>query len=204
ERVEVEAAQGPGVAADPRVALRQERLRGQRQADRDRRREHRHRGTGWIEPGEAHRGQSELEDRAQELSGEVWQEPQTRATVAIRLPYWAHGKPSSRTRAGWPGRIWPSAVAGRNWATTLLSPGGTTAPMVSPAWTTAPIQRLATSPRRPLSGAQMRRCSMVCASRALVAAAVARAPSSRVISRPSCSSVPGVRAPASAARLPAG
>src|SRR5439155_23036823 len=177
ERVEVEAAQGPGVAADPRVALRQERLRGQRQADRDRRREHGHRVTGWIEPGEARRGQSELEDRAQELSGEVWQEPQTRATVALRLPYWAHGKPSSRTRAGWPGRMWPSAVAGRNWATTLRSAGGTT----------AAIRRLAPSPRRPLSGARMRRCSMVCASRALVAAAVARSPSSRVISCPSCS-----------------
>ena len=34
-------------------------------------------------------------------------------TVAATLPYWVQGKPSRRTRAGWPGRMRPSAVGGK-------------------------------------------------------------------------------------------
>src|SRR5229473_1699413 len=49
----------------------------------------------------------------------------TLETVAEMVPYCAQGKPCRRMRAGWPGRIRPSAADGRKSAITLIAPDGT-------------------------------------------------------------------------------
>ena len=64
------------MAADAEVALLEEGLGQQRQADRERRGQHGERRARRIEPGDADRGQDELEGGAQELSAQVGQEPQ--------------------------------------------------------------------------------------------------------------------------------
>ena len=93
---------------------------------------------------------------------------------ARRLPYSAHGKPRSRTRAGWPARTRPMAAAGANCATTRSGPSGTMAASRSPSSTTAPTRRSAASAMRPSIGARSTRRSTSYSKRLTVAAAVAR------------------------------
>ena len=82
ERIEIEAAQGAGVAADAQVALREEGLCDQRQTDGERRCQDRERRARRIEPGNPHGRQGKLEDRPQELPAEVRQEPERLKAVA--------------------------------------------------------------------------------------------------------------------------
>ena len=61
EGVEVETAQRADMGADAEVALREEGLGSERQANGQRCGQHRQRGAGRIEPGDARRRQDELE-----------------------------------------------------------------------------------------------------------------------------------------------
>ena len=97
------------------------------------------------------------------------------ATVAGKAPYWVQGKPSRRTRAGWPARIRSTAATGK-YATTRGRPGGTTAPSPCPARTTVPGRTSADSPTRPETGARIFRCSTSYSSLRIVASATASSP----------------------------
>ena len=82
ERVEIEAAQGAHMAADAEVPCLEEGLGQQRHAHGQRGAQPGERRARRIEPGDPDRRQDELAGGAQELSAEVWQEPQRMGGMA--------------------------------------------------------------------------------------------------------------------------
>ena len=82
EGIQVETAQRADVGAHPEVALGQEGLGGEWDANGQRGSEYRQWGAGRIEPGNARRGQDELATHQEQLSTQLWQEPYAVQAVA--------------------------------------------------------------------------------------------------------------------------
>src|SRR5580704_8517019 len=112
----------------------------------------------------------------------------TFVTVAPTLPYSAHGKPSSRSRAFCPGLMRPKATGGSKLATTRSFPVGMTAASFSPSWTTPPTLSGATSPSFPSIGARINRRPTSSSKRCIVTPEVARSPRN-LLSSPVSSSI---------------
>ena len=82
EGIEVETAQRADVGAYPEVALGQEGLGGEWNTNGQRCSKYRQWGAGWIEPGNARRGQDEFTAHQEKLPTQLWQEPYAVQAVA--------------------------------------------------------------------------------------------------------------------------